>query len=113
VIALITIAAALVLAVALGFAYAAAEHIPAWHGVYCTWMTAVTVGGDVNPVNGTGYIILAIDGVLVIPLVAATFSLLTSALSGTHIAAAEKRIKDHTEARLRHHLKGAGCEPQD
>lgn len=84
-IALATIAAALLLAVTDGIAFAAAEHIAVWHGIYCSWMTAITVGGDVSPTNVTGYLVLGLDGTLIVPLVAATFSLMTSSLTSSRV----------------------------
>ena len=84
-IALIVIAAALVLDAALGLAYAVAEHLPAWHGLFCGLANAVTDGGDVPPRNAAGYAITAAEYLLVVPLFAATFSLFTSGLSAIHI----------------------------
>jgi hypothetical protein len=97
-IALATIAAALVLDFALGLAYSAATpHLPWWHGLYCALANAVTDGGDVQPQNGAGYAIQAAEYVTVVPLVAATFSLFTSALSSVHVHASERRLKAHIE----------------
>jgi hypothetical protein len=98
-IALVTIAAALVLDAALGLAYAAAEHLPAWHGLFCGLANAVTDGGDVSPTNPAGYAITAAEYALVVPLFAATFSLFTSGLSALHVRDAERRIKAHITAR--------------
>ena len=113
-IAVLTVTAALALDVVLGALYSlVTPRLPLWHGLYCALANAVTVGGDVTPVNGAGYAVQAAECALVVPLFAATFSLFTSGLTGTRVAAAEKRIKDHTEARLRHHLKGAASDPQN
>jgi hypothetical protein len=87
-IALYVIAAALILTIADGLAFAAAEHIPAWHGIYCIWMTEVTVGGDVQPASW-GYACLAFAP---FPLLAAAFSLFTSALAAVHVHAAKREI---------------------
>ena len=45
-----------------------------------------------------------------VPLFGATFSLFTSGLTGSHVAASERRVKAHLEDRLRHHLEGDGDE---
>jgi len=115
--ALQVVTAAVALDVILGALYSlATPGLPLWHGLYCALANAVTVGGDVTPASGAGYVIQAAECSLVVPLFAATFSLFTSGLTSQDVhgrlAAAEKRIKDHTEARLRHHLKGAASDPQ-
>lgn len=94
-IALAVIAAALVLDAGCGLAYAVAEHIPAWHGLYCSLANAVTLGGDVPPVNPAGYAINAVECFLVVPLVAATFSLFTSGLTAGHVRRSESRLREH------------------
>jgi hypothetical protein len=104
--ALTTIAAAILLDVILGWLYSACEHLPALHGMYCGLSNGVTVGCDVTPVNASGYVLNAIECLLAVPLWTAAFSLLTSALTSGHVAASEKRIKAHVEARLRHHIGG-------
>ena len=105
--AMLTIAAAAVLDAACGLAFAAAEHIPAWHGLYCALANGVTVGGDIAPSTPAGYAVTAVECLLVVPLFGATFSLFTSGLTGSRITASEKRVKAHVEARLRHHLGDA------
>ncbi len=106
--AFITIAVAVVVALLLGVVYAGVEHVPVWQGIYCTWMTALTVGGDVSPTGGAGHLVLAFAATLVIPLLAATFSLFTSlttnALTRLHIVDAERRLKLNLENRLEHHF---------
>ena len=91
-IALIVILAAIVLDAGLGLAFAAAEHLPAWHGLFCGLANAVTDGGDVSPTNPAGYMITAAEYVLVVPLFAATFSLFTSGLSAIHIRGLHRRL---------------------
>jgi hypothetical protein len=93
-IALIVIAAALVLDAGLGLGFAAAEHLPAWHGLFCGLANAVTDGGDVAPTNTAGYAVTAAEYVLVVPLFAATFSLFTSGLSAIHIRGIHKRLDE-------------------
>lgn len=85
------VAASAAMTLADGLAFSVIQHIPLWHGIYCIWMTAITVGGDVTPVH-QGYLCLALAPV---PLLAAAFSLFTSALANIHIRRAEKAVKDH------------------
>ena len=98
-IAVLVVAVALVLVAADGLAFAGVEHITPWHGVYCVWMTAITVGGDVAP-TGAGYLCLALAP---FPLVAAAFSLFTSALGSVHVrrevGAAEQRLTKEADGR--------------
>jgi len=75
--------------------FAAAEHIAWWHALYCVWMTAITVGGDVPPTNGWGYTCLALAPVW---LVGAIFGFFTSGLAASHVNAAAADIKTHAEA---------------
>jgi voltage-gated potassium channel len=115
--ALTVISAAAILDAGLGLAFAASDHISAADGLYWATTTATTVGyGDIVPRGWVAHILAVGVMITVIPLFGAAFSLFTSGLASesvhARIAAAEKRIKDHTEARLRHHLKGAADEPQ-
>ena len=99
--ALLTILSALVLDAGAGLAYSAATpHLSWWHGLYCALANAVTLGGDVSPANGWGYLINSIECITIVPLFAATFSLFTSGLTATHVRKSERRIKAHFETRL-------------
>jgi hypothetical protein len=89
-IAWIVVAASAVLVVVDGWAFSVATHIALWHGIYCIWMTGITVGGDVAPVRW-GYACLAFAP---FPLLATAFSLFTSALANIHVRRAEKTIND-------------------
>lgn len=98
-----------------GLAYAAAEHISSWLGLYYAVTTATTVGyGDVTPHTGAGHVIAAAIMLTVVPLFAATFSLLTTALTEarvkSHMRGQEERLKQHIENRLRHHLSEGAAE---
>lgn len=95
-IALVVVGVALVLDAALGVAYGLAEHIGAWHGLYCALATAVTVGGDVSPANVTGYVLMAVVCATVVPLFGASFSLFTSALSSVHLKPVHARLRQLT-----------------
>ena len=105
-IAVLTIAAALVLAAALGLAFAKAERIPPAHGLFCGLANAVTDGCDIAPRTTAAYIITALEYCLCVPLFGASFSLFTSGLASLHTARSERRIMAHIEDRLRHHLGG-------
>lgn len=74
-----------------GLWFSIIQHIPLWHGIYCIWMTAITVGGDVQPVH-QGYLALALAPV---PLLAAALSYFTSALANIHIRRSQKAITEH------------------
>lgn len=74
--------------------FAIVQHIPFWHGLYCIWMTAITVGGDVNP-RGLGYLCLALAPA---PLVAIALGFFTSALAAVNVKDSEKRIMKHVTA---------------
>jgi hypothetical protein len=107
--ALITIAAAVALDAGLGVWFGAADHVGTANGLYFAVVTGTTTGyGDVLPRGWLPHLLACGIMIMVIPLVTATFSLFTSGLASEDIharlAAAENRIKDHTEARLRHHL---------
>lgn len=91
-IALVTVGAAVVLDTGLGLAYGSAEHIGPWHGLYCALATAVTVGGDIPPVNSAGYVIMALICATVVPLFGASFSLFTSALSSVHLRPVHRKL---------------------
>jgi GH25 family lysozyme M1 (1,4-beta-N-acetylmuramidase) len=102
--AVLTIAAAAVTDIACGLAYAAAEHTGTGYALYCAAGNAVTEGACTAPATAAGHLIDLAEFMLVVPLFAATFSLFTSGLAAGHVQAAEQRIKDHVEARLRRHL---------
>lgn len=106
-IAALTILAAIILDAVLGLAYSRAESIPAAHGLFCGLANAVTDGCDVAPRTTTAYVVTSMEYLLVVPLFAATFSLMTSGLTAVHVASAERRIKAHVNGALRHHLTPA------
>lgn len=99
-IALRVIVAALILDAGCGLAFAAFQHIAAWHGLYCGLANAVTLGGDVTPTTPGGYVVNVIECLTVIPLFAATLSFFTSGLTAGHVDRAERRIKAHVTDQL-------------
>ena len=109
--ALATITAAVVLDSALGLWFGAADHVGAASGLYWSTTTATTVGyGDITPHGWLPHLLAVAVMVTVIPLFAATFSLLTSGLTSTNVTASENRVKAHFERRLREHLGKPGSE---
>lgn len=102
--AILTILAAALMDVACGLAYAFTEHQPIGQSLFCGVANAVTEGSCPPPATVAGHLIDLVEFVLVVPLVAAVFSLLTSGLAGMHTAASEERLKAHLEERLHHHL---------
>ena len=94
--------------------FAAVEHLPVITGIYWSITTATTVGyGDVTPHTHLGRFIAALVMLTVIPLFAATFSLLTTALTTRHVSKLHAEamahilhIKEHlgVEAGLPDHL---------
>jgi voltage-gated potassium channel len=81
--------------------FAAVENISVASGLYWSVTTATTVGyGDISPHTDTGHVIAVLVMLTVIPLFAATFSLLTTSLTAIHAS------KLHAEALAHlHHIK--------
>lgn len=102
--ALGTIAVAGCLDVAGGLAFAAVEHLDVGLGLYWALATATTVGyGDVTPHSTAGHLIAALVMLTVVPLFAATFSLLTTALTSEHVSAETERVRHRLDHVIRHH----------
>ncbi|HVW80856.1 MAG TPA: potassium channel family protein [Mycobacteriales bacterium] len=99
--ALITIAAAVGCDVLGAIWFAAVENISVPSALYWSVTTATTVGyGDITPHTHTGRFIAVLVMLTVIPLFAATFSLLTTSLTTMHAS------KLHAEALAHlHHIK--------
>lgn len=95
------IALAVIMDFFLGLGFAYVTGIPLWHGLYCALANAVTLGGDVSPVNSAGYVVNALECMTVVPLFAATLALFTSGLTGNSLDSAEERIKKHVERHAR------------
>jgi voltage-gated potassium channel Kch len=99
--ALTTIAAAISFDIVGAFWFAAVEHISVATGLYWSVTTATTVGyGDITPHTHTGRLIATLVMLTVIPLFAATFSLLTTSLTSMHVSRLHAEALAHI-----HHLK--------
>lgn len=98
--ALWTIAAATILDTAVAIVFSHVEHHDLLDGLYWAVTTATTVGyGDITPHTGAGKLLAIFVMLTIVPLISATFSLFTSALTSNHVkdhvTESEKRIKAH------------------
>jgi len=79
--------------------FASVEHLSVPTGLYWSVTTATTVGyGDITPHTHLGRFIAVLVMLTVIPLFAATFSLLTTALTTHHVS----KLHDEALAHIRH-----------
>jgi voltage-gated potassium channel len=105
--ALVTIATAIGFDLIGAIWFAAVENISVASGLYWSVTTATTVGyGDITPKSSTGRLIAVLVMLTVIPLFAATFSLLTTSLTTMHA----KKLHDEALAHLRHIKEHLGVE---
>ena len=94
--------------------FAVTEHLSVPTAIYWSVTTATTVGyGDITPHTHVGRVIAVLVMLTVIPLFAATFSLLTTRMTAMHVSklhaealAHIRHIKEHlgVEAELPDHL---------
>lgn len=92
-----------------GLLFAHAEHIPAWHGLYCATANAMTEGDcDVSPTAPLAYVVNTIEHLFLVAIGAAWLGVFTSRVSALlvkqHVERSEENIKRHVEARFQHHL---------
>lgn len=89
--------------------FAAVEQISVPTGIYWSVTTATTVGyGDVTPHTHVGRFISVLVMLTVIPLFAATFSLLTTSLTTLHV----RTLHAEAMAHIRHIKEHLGVEPE-
>jgi len=89
--------------------FAAAEHLSVPTGIYWSVTTATTVGyGDITPHTHVGRFIAVLVMLTVIPLFAATFSLLTTTLTTAHVS----KLHDEALAHIRHLKEHFGVEAE-
>jgi len=89
--------------------FAATEHVSLFDGIYWSVTTATTVGyGDLTPHTHLGRIIAVLVMLTVIPLFAATFSLLTTSLTTMHVS----KLHAEAMAHLRHIKEHLGVDAE-
>jgi voltage-gated potassium channel len=89
--------------------FAAVEHLPVLTGIYWSITTATTVGyGDITPQTHTGRLIAVLVMLTVIPLFAATFSLLTTSLTTAHMS----KLHDEAMAHIQHIKEHLGVDAE-
>ena len=89
--------------------FAATEHISVPTGIYWSVTTATTVGyGDITPHTHLGRVIAVLVMLTVIPLFAATFSLLTTSLTTMHVS----RLHAEALAHIRHIKEHLGVDAE-
>ncbi len=89
--------------------FASTEHLSVPTGIYWSVTTATTVGyGDVTPHTHLGRVIAVLVMLTVIPLFAATFSLLTTSLTTLHVS----RLHNEALAHIRHIKEHLGVEAE-
>jgi voltage-gated potassium channel len=87
--------------------FAAVEHLSVLTGIYWSVTTATTVGyGDITPHTHVGRSVAVLVMLTVIPLFAATFSLLTTSLTTMHLS----KLHDEALAHIRHIKEHLGVE---
>lgn len=89
--------------------FAAVEHLSVATSLYWSVTTATTVGyGDITPHTHTGRLIAGLVMLTVIPLFAATFSLMTTTLTSMHIS----KLHDEALAHIRHIKEHLGVDAE-
>ena len=89
--------------------FAAVEHISVATGIYWSVTTATTVGyGDITPHTHVGRLVSVLVMLTVIPLFAATFSLLTTTLTTAHVS----KLHDEALAHIRHIKEHLGLDTE-
>lgn len=84
--AVVLVLLAITIVVAGGIAFALAEHISLWVGLYWSVTTASTVGyGDVTPKTGAGHVIAVVVMLSTIPLLGAVFALWSGAAAAARL----------------------------
>ena len=78
----------------LGLAMAAAEHVSAWHGVYCTTGLTTTDGCDLAFHGWVPYAIAWFTMVMMVPFWTAIFSLVTTGFIADHTDRQHARLME-------------------
>lgn len=91
-----TIALAAGLNVTLGASFGLADGCGIWNGLYFSTTTASTVGyGDITPRGWLPHILAAVIMLTVLPLLSATYTLITAGLTADHIDLRHEQVKQH------------------
>ena len=107
--ALYTIAGAVTFDLIGAVCFAATEHLSVPTSIYWSVTTATTVGyGDITPHTHLGRFISVLVMLTVIPLFAATFSLMTTTLTSMHVS----RLHDEALAHIRHLKEHLGVDAE-
>ena len=89
--------------------FAAAEHLSVPTSIYWSVTTATTVGyGDITPHTHVGRVIAVLVMLTVIPLFAATFSLMTTSLTALHVS----KLHEEALAHIRHIKEHLGVDAE-
>jgi len=78
-----------------GIVFSFAEHVSTAEGLYYATATATTVGADIQPRGWLAHVLTVAMMATIIPLFAATFSLLTTGLTADHIDRKHDDMKRH------------------
>lgn len=102
--ALVTLGVAACLDIAAGLLFAAVQHTTPGIGLYWALSTATTVGyGDITPHGTLAHLIASAAMLTVVPLFAATFSLLTSGLTAEHVRSEGHEMRRRLDHIIRLH----------
>ena len=94
--ALRTIGMAAMLNGVLGVSFGLADGCGIWNGLYFSTTTASTVGyGDITPRGWLPHILAAVIMLTVLPLLSATYTLITAGLTADHIDLRHEQVKQH------------------
>lgn len=114
---ILVLASSVTLDIVLGIAFASAQHVSVWNGLYFATTTGSTVGyGDITPHGWGPHVIAVAMMVTIIPLIASLWALFTTALTTAHVDRRHRAMIDqmheHHEALLKHvTAETAGCGP--
>jgi voltage-gated potassium channel len=94
--ALAVLSGAVLLDIAAGLAFGAADHVGTWDGLYWATTTATTVGyGDLVPHGWLPHALAVACMVTVIPLFASVFSLVTTGFTASHVDKRHDQMTNH------------------
>lgn len=89
------LAGALAMDAVIGLCLAATEHVPAWHGVYCSTGLTTTDGCDVPFTHAASYILGTFAEVLMVPWWSGVFSFFAAGLIASHTDRRHDEMKQY------------------